>query len=74
MGVASLGHGKLCGRSPNWAAHPAAAPIMPALIPPAVTPPPLAASAEAAGERRHLTVMFSDLTWPRSSGASEIVP
>jgi hypothetical protein len=47
---------------------------MPALIPPAVTPPPLAASAEAAGERRHLTVMFSDLTWPRSSGASEIVP
>ena len=62
MGVASLGHRrKLLRAIAELGSAPAATPAMPALIPSAATPPPLAASAEAAAERRHLTVMFCDL-------------
>ena len=62
MGVASLGHRrKLLQSIAELGSAPTATPVMPALIPSAATPPPLAASAEAAAERRHLTVMFCDL-------------
>ena len=62
MGVASLGHRrKLLRAIAELGSAPAATPVMPALIPSAATSPPLAASAEAAAERRHLTVMFCDL-------------
>ena len=62
MGVASLGHRRKLLRAiaELGSAH-AATPVMPAMIPSAATPPPLAASAQAAAERRHLTVMFCDL-------------
>ena len=62
MGVASLGHRRKLLRAiaELGSAH-AATPVMPAMIPSAATQPPLATSAEAAAERRHLTVMFCDL-------------
>ena len=66
IGVVSLGHRKKLleaiadlGSAP--AAAPAPPPVMPAPIPATVAPPPISASVEAAGERRHLTVMFCDL-------------
>jgi class 3 adenylate cyclase/predicted ATPase len=66
IGVVSLGHRKRLleaiadlGSAP--AAAPAPPPVMPAPIPATVAPPPISASVEAAGERRHLTVMFCDL-------------
>ena len=59
MGVASLGHRrKLLRAIAELGSAPATTPVMPALIPSAA---PFAASAEAAAERRHLTVMFCDL-------------
>ena len=42
-------------------AMPAPPPVMSAPIPAAVAPPPISARVEAAGERRHVTVMFCDL-------------
>jgi class 3 adenylate cyclase len=42
-------------------AMPAPPPVMSAPIPGAVAPPPISARVEAAGERRHVTVMFCDL-------------
>ncbi|SHH61514.1 AAA family ATPase [Bradyrhizobium erythrophlei] len=66
IGVVSLGHRKKLleaiadmGRAP--AAAPAPPPVVPAPIPASVVPPPISAAVEAAGERRHLTVMFCDL-------------
>jgi class 3 adenylate cyclase len=66
IGVASFGHRKKLleaiaelGSAPT--ATPAASPVVPAPIPATVAPPPISASAEAAGERRYLTVMFCDL-------------
>jgi class 3 adenylate cyclase/predicted ATPase len=66
IGVVSLGHRKKLleaiadlGSAP--AAAPAPPPVMPAPIPATVAPPPISAPVEAAGERRHLTVMFCDL-------------
>jgi class 3 adenylate cyclase/predicted ATPase len=62
IGVVSLGHRrKLLRAIAELGGAVAATPVMPMLIPSAATPPPLAASAEAAAERRHLTVMFCDL-------------
>jgi class 3 adenylate cyclase/predicted ATPase len=65
IGVVSLGHRKKLleaiadlGRAP---AGPAPPPVVPAPIPASVVPPPISAAVEAAGERRHLTVMFCDL-------------
>jgi class 3 adenylate cyclase len=66
IGVVSLGHRKKLleaiadlGSAP--AAAPAPPPVMPTSIPATVAPPPFSAPVEAAGERRHLTVMFCDL-------------
>ena len=66
IGVASFGHRKKLleaiaelGGAPT--ATPASPPVVPAPIPATVAPPPISASAEAAGERRYLTVMFCDL-------------
>ena len=66
IGVVSFGHRKKLleviadlGSAP--AAAPAPPPVMPAPISATVAPPPISASVEAAGERRHLTVMFCDL-------------
>jgi class 3 adenylate cyclase/predicted ATPase len=66
IGVVSLGHRKKLlqaiadlGSAP--AAAPAPPPVMPAPLPATVAPPPISASVEATGERRHLTVMFCDL-------------
>jgi class 3 adenylate cyclase len=66
IGVASFGHRKKLleaigelGRPP--AATRASPPVVPAPIPATVATPPISASAEAAGERRYLTVMFCDL-------------
>src|SRR5580692_7674072 len=65
IGVVSLGHRKkLLEAIADLGSAPAAAvppPIMPAPVPAAVAPPPIFAPVEAAGERRHLTVMFCDL-------------
>ena len=43
------------------AAAPAPPAVVPAPIPAAVAPPPISIPVEAAGERRHVTVMFCDL-------------
>jgi class 3 adenylate cyclase len=66
IGVASFGHRKKLleaigelGRAPT--ATRASPPVVPAPIPTTVATPPMSASAEAAGERRYLTVMFCDL-------------
>jgi predicted ATPase/class 3 adenylate cyclase len=66
IGVVSLGHRKKLleaiadlGSAPAAAAAPP--PVMPAPISATVAPPPISAPVEAAGERRHLTVMFCDL-------------
>jgi hypothetical protein len=66
MGVVSLGHRKkLLEAIADLGSAPAAArgppPVMPAPIPVTVASPPISAPVEAAGERRHLTVMFCDL-------------
>src|SRR5271156_3652384 len=66
IGVVSLGHRKkLLEAIADLGSAPAAAPaptaIMPAPIPAAVALPSFSAPVEAAGERRHLTVMFCDL-------------
>ncbi|SHN78093.1 AAA family ATPase [Bradyrhizobium erythrophlei] len=65
IGVVSLGHRKkLLEAIADLGSAPAAAvppPIMPAPVPATVAPPPIFAPVEAAGERRHLTVMFCDL-------------
>ena len=51
-------------------AAPAAMPVEPARIPTLVaTPPPVSQPAEAAGERRYLTVMFCDLVGSTSISA-----
>ena len=66
IGVASFGHRKKLleaigelGRGPT--ATRASPPVVPAPISATVATPPISASAEAAGERRYLTVMFCDL-------------
>jgi class 3 adenylate cyclase/tetratricopeptide (TPR) repeat protein len=66
IGVASFGHRKKLleaigelGSTPR--ATRASPPVVPVPIPATVAPPPMSASAEAAGERRYLTVMFCDL-------------
>jgi class 3 adenylate cyclase/predicted ATPase len=66
IGVVSLGHRKKLleaiadlGSAPAAAAAPP--PVMPAPVPATVAPAPISAPVEAAGERRHLTVMFCDL-------------
>jgi hypothetical protein len=63
LGVASLGHRRQLlreiaqlGKTVD-AASSAPSPPAPPIVAPTLTPPP----AEAAGERRHVTVMFSDL-------------
>jgi class 3 adenylate cyclase/predicted ATPase len=69
IGVASLGHRRkilraiaaLDGAAAPMAAAAPASPVISAPIPAAVASPPLSPSAEAAGERRYLTVMFCDL-------------
>ena len=66
IGVASFGHRKklleaIAELGGAATATPASPPVVPAPIPAAVAPPPISASAEAAGERRYLTVMFCDL-------------
>ena len=65
IGVASFGHRKKLleaiaelGGAPTLTP---ASPVVPAQIPAAAAPPPISAPAEAAGERRYLTVMFCDL-------------
>jgi class 3 adenylate cyclase/predicted ATPase len=65
LGV-SLGHRRKMLRAvaelgSALAAPSAAPPVIPAPIPRAGPPPPAALAAEAAGERRYLTVMFCDL-------------
>jgi class 3 adenylate cyclase/predicted ATPase len=66
IGVVSLGHRKkLLQAIADLGSAPAAARgsplVMPAPLPATVAPPPISASVEATGERRHLTVMFCDL-------------
>jgi predicted ATPase/class 3 adenylate cyclase len=69
IGVASLGHRRkilraiaaLKGATAAVATAAPASPVVSAPIPAAVASPPLSPSAEAAGERRYLTVMFCDL-------------
>ena len=65
IGVVSLGHRKkLLEAIADLGSAPAAAvppPIKPVPVPATVAPPPIFAPVEAAGERRHLTVMFCDL-------------
>jgi class 3 adenylate cyclase/predicted ATPase len=73
IGVASFGHRKklleaIAELGGATAATPASPPVVAAPIPNTVAPPPISASAEAAGERRYLTVMFCDLVG--SSGIS----
>ena len=65
IGVASFGHRKKLleaiaelGGAPTLTP---ASPVVPAQIPAAAAPPLISAPAEAAGERRYLTVMFCDL-------------
>jgi len=59
IGVTSFGHRKkLLEAIAELGGTPAATP---APIPATIAPPPTSASAEAAGERRYLTVMFCDL-------------
>ena len=66
IGVASFGHRKKLleaiaelGGAPT--VTPASPPVTPAPIPARIAPPPISASVEATGERRHLMVMFCDL-------------
>ena len=64
IGVASFGHRKkLLEAIADLGSAPALPPAVPEPTPtPAtVAPPPISASIEAAGERRHVTVMFCDL-------------
>jgi class 3 adenylate cyclase/predicted ATPase len=63
IGVVSLGHRKkLLEAIADLRSAPAAAPALPVMPPiPATVAPPISAPVEAAGERRHLTVMFCDL-------------
>ena len=74
IGVVSLGHRKKLleaiadlGSAPAAAAAPP--PVMPAPVPATVAPAPISAPVEAAGERRHLTVMFCDLVGSTSISA-----
>jgi class 3 adenylate cyclase len=66
IGVASFGHRKklleaIAELGGATTATPTAPPVVPAQIPLAAAPPPISALAEAAGERRYLTVVFCDL-------------
>ena len=62
IGVVSFGHRKkLLEAIAELGRAPAAAPVTPAFIQAAVAPLPTSAAAAAAGERRHITVMFCDL-------------
>ena len=66
IGVVSFGHRKklleaIAELGGATTATPASPPVVAAPIPATVAPPPISASAEAAGERRYLTVMFCDL-------------
>jgi hypothetical protein len=74
MGVVSLGHRKkLLEAISDLGSGPVAArgppPVMPAPIPVIVASLPISIPAEAAGERRHLTVMFCDLVGSTSISA-----
>ena len=73
MGIVSLGHRKKLLEAIADLGSAAAArgppPGMPAPIPVTVAPPPISAPVEAAGERRHLTVMFCDLVGSTSISA-----
>jgi class 3 adenylate cyclase len=65
IGVASFGHRKklleaIAELGGAATATPASPPVVPAQIPAAASPP-ISAPAEAAGERRYLTVIFCDL-------------
>jgi class 3 adenylate cyclase/predicted ATPase len=62
IGVVSLGHRKkLLEAIADLGRAAVPPPIMPVPVPANVAPPPIFAPVEAAGERRHLTVMFCDL-------------
>ena len=75
IGVASFGHRKklLEAIAELGGANTAtpASPLVPAAPIPAAARPPNSALAEAAGERRYLTVMFCDLVGSRRAGARE---
>src|ERR1700681_3447723 len=66
IGVVALGHRKklleaIAELGSAHTAAPAPAAVVQAPLPASVAPPPISAQVEAAGERRHLTVMFCDL-------------
>ena len=64
IGVASFGHRKKLLEAIAEFGSPPAPPTAvpePTPTPATVAPPPISASIEAAGERRHVTVMFCDL-------------